>query len=63
MHYKNTLADKIKVIDDKIKDNEAQSNLDRKVAKMIALPTGKLDKYEYLTGEYLAPKSRPIHQM
>ena len=63
MHYKNTLADKIKVIDDKIKDNEAQSNLDRKVAKMIALPTGKLDKYEYLTGEYLAPKSRPIYQM
>lgn len=63
MHYKNTLADKIKVIDDKIKDNEDQCNLDGKAAKMIALPTGKLDKYEYLTGKYLAPKSRPIHQM
>ena len=31
--------------------NEAQCDLDRKVAKMSALSSNNLDKYEYLTGE------------
>ena len=31
--------------------NQAQYNLDREVAKISALPPGKLEKHEYLTGE------------
>ena len=31
--------------------NEAQYDLDRTVAKMSALSSNNLDKYEYLTGE------------
>ena len=35
----------------KIKQNEAQYDLDRKAAKISALSSENLDKYEYLTGE------------
>ena len=51
-----TLADKLKIFDDKIKANQAQHDLDIKVAKISALPSKELDKYEYLTGEDLEYK-------
>ena len=38
-------------IDDKIKDQKLQSNINREATKMSALSSGKLDKYEYVTGE------------
>ena len=37
----------------KIKQNEAQYDLDRKAAKISALSSKNLDKYEYLTSEDL----------
>ena len=37
----------------KIKQNESQYDLDRKPATISALSSNNLDKYEYLTGEYL----------
>ena len=46
-----TVADQIKMFDRKIKQNEAQYDLDRKAAKISALSSKNLDKYEYLTGE------------
>ena len=48
-----TLTDEIKALDDKIKANQAQYNLDREAAKISALSSGELDKYEYLTCEDL----------
>ena len=42
-----------KIINDKIKANEAQYDLDREAAKISALSNGELEKYEYLTGEDL----------
>ena len=48
-----TVADQINILDRKIKQNEAQYDLDRKVAKISALPSENLGKYEYLTGEDL----------
>ena len=36
--------------------NEAQYDLDRKAAKISALSSNNLDKYEYLTGEDLGFK-------
>ena len=42
--------------------NEAQYDLDRKAAKISALPSNNLDKYEYLTGEYLGLKPSTIEQ-
>ena len=36
---------------DQIRDEKLQYDIDRKAAKISALSSGKIDKYEYLTGE------------
>ena len=41
---KITLSDKIKILDKKIKENQAQYNLNKKVAKISALLSKELDK-------------------
>ena len=38
-------------IDDKIKDEKLQNDVRREAAKISTLSSGKIDKYEYLTGE------------
>ena len=38
-------------IEDQIKDEKLQYDIDREAAKISALSSGKIDKYEYLTGE------------
>ena len=48
-----TIADQIKILDWKLKQNEAQYDLDRKVAKISAWSFNNLKKYEYLIGEDL----------
>ena len=48
-----TVTDQIKILNRKIMQNEAQYDLDRKAAKISALSSNNLDKYEYLTGEDL----------
>ena len=42
--------------------NEAQYDLDRKAAKIFALSSNNLDKYEYLTGEGLGLKPSTVEQ-
>ena len=42
--------------------NEAQHRLDRKAAKISALSSNNLDKYEYLTGEDLGLKPSTVEQ-
>ena len=48
-----TVTDQLKIIDNKIKANQAQYHLDRLAAKISALSSIDLKKYEYLTGEDL----------
>ena len=57
-----TVIDQIKILNRKIKQNEAQYDLDRKAAKMSALSSNNLDKYEYLTGEDLGLKPSTVEQ-
>ena len=38
-------------IDDQIKDEKLQYTINREAAKISALSSGKIYKYEYLTGE------------
>ena len=38
-------------IEDQIGDVKLQYDINREAAKISALPLGKVDKYEYLTGE------------
>ena len=46
-----TINEQIKILDNKIRSNQAQYDLDRQNAKISVLSSGELDKYEYLTGE------------
>ena len=57
-----TLTDQIKILNRKILQNEAQYDLDRKAAKISALSSNNLDKYEYLTGEDLGLKPSTVDQ-
>ena len=45
-------------IDDKIRDEKLQYHINREAAKISALSSGKIDKYEYLTGEEILPFNR-----
>ena len=40
-------------IEDQIKDEKLQYDITREAAKISALSSGKIDKYEYLTGEQI----------
>ena len=57
-----TLIKQVKILDDKIKANKAQYDLDRQVAKISALSSGELEKYEYLTDEDLGYKPDVIQK-
>ena len=57
-----TVTDQIKILNRKIKQNEAQYDLDREAAKISALSSNNLDKYEYLTGEDLGLKPSTVEQ-
>ena len=46
-----TVTDQIKILNRKIMQNKAQYDLDRKAAKISALSSNNLDKYEHLTDE------------
>ena len=50
---KMTETDQLKIIDNKIKANQSQYDLDRLAAKISAYSPSDLRKYEYLTGEDL----------
>ena len=45
-------------IEDQIKDEKLQYDINREVAKISALSSGKIDKYEYLTGEEILPSNQ-----
>ena len=45
-------------IDDQIRDEKLQYEINREAAKMSALSSNKIDKYEYLTGEELLPSNQ-----
>ena len=42
-------------IEDQIKDEKLQYDINREAAKISALSSNKFDKYEYLTGEEILP--------
>ena len=48
----------IMTVDDKIRDEELQYDIDRETAKISALSSAKIDKYEYLTDEEILPPNQ-----
>ena len=45
-------------INDQIRDEKLQCEINREAAKISALSLGKIDKYEYLTGEEILPSNQ-----
>ena len=45
-------------IEDQIKDEKLQYDINREAEKISALSSGKIDKYEYLTGEEILPSNQ-----
>ena len=58
-----TGTDQIKILDRKNMQNEAQYDLERKPAKISALSSNNVDKYEHLTGEDLGLKPSTVEQV
>ena len=66
--FRNNLSGRIQkliiTIEDKVKDEKLQYDINGEAAKLSALSSGKIDKYEYLTGDEILPsdQSRIIEQ-
>ena len=57
-----TVTNQLKIIDNKIKANQAQYDLDRLAAKISAYSSVNLRKYQYLTCEDLGYKPSVFEQ-
>ena len=44
-------------INEQIRDEKLQYDINRETAKRSALSSGKINKYEYLTGEEILPSN------
>ena len=58
-----TRKDQIKILDDKIKANNMQYDLDRMTAEISAYSSGDLPKYEYLTKKDLGYKPDAVEKV
>ena len=46
------------IIDDQISDEKLQYDINREAAKISALSSGRIDKYEYFTGKEILPSNQ-----
>ena len=46
------------IIDDQIRDEKLQFDINREAAKISALSSGEIDRYEYLTSEEMLPSNQ-----
>ena len=58
-----TRKDQIKILDDKIKANDAQYDLNRMNAEISAYSSGDLPRYEYLTEKDFGYKPDAFEQL
>ena len=56
------VTNKLNILDNKIKANQGQYDLDREAAKISVLSSNEFDKYEYLTDEDLGYKPEVVEQ-
>ena len=48
------------IIDEEIKDEKLQYRINREAARILALSTGKIDKYEFRTGEEILASDQSV---
>ena len=58
-----TLTEQVKILNDKFRANKAEYDLDRQAAKISALSSAELQKYEYLTAEDLGYKPKVLEKV
>ena len=46
------------IIEDQIRDEKLQFDINREATKISVLSSGKIDKYEYLSGEEILPSNQ-----
>ena len=46
------------IINQKIRDEKLQYDINKEAAKISALSSGKIDKYKYLAGEEILPSDQ-----
>ena len=57
-----TVSEKIKTSNNRIKQNKTQYNLNRQTAKISALSSENIDKYEFLKDENILPEKQPLEK-
>ena len=57
-----TVKDQMKILGNKIRQNQVDYDLYRKNAEISAICSGKFDEYEYLTGEDLGYRPDPVQK-
>ena len=57
-----TVNDQLKILDNEIRQNQADYDMYRRNVKISSLSSGKLDKNEYLTGEDLGYRPDPVQK-
>ena len=57
-----TFSEKLKTINNIIEQNRAQYDLDWQTAKILALSSGNVGKYEFLTGEDVLPEKELLEK-
>ena len=62
LRFRKNLSKRIQkliiIIDDKIRDEKLQYDINREAANISALSSAKIDEYEYLTGEKIIPSDQ-----
>ena len=58
-----SISEKIKAINNKIEENKAQNTLDRETAKISALSSGNVSKYEFLSGKDVLPEKNLLEKV
>ena len=53
---KMSISEKLKGINNKIKQNKAQYDLDKQTTKISAVSSGNVTEYEFLTGKDVLPE-------
>ena len=56
--YLEIIYNKIITVEDQIRDEKLQYDINREAAKISALSSGKIDKCEYLTGQEILPSNQ-----
>ena len=57
------MYNKIMTIDDQIKGEKLQCDINRETAKISELSSGKINKSEYLTGEEISPSNQKYNKL